>query len=402
MKTLAKLLFAAFVGLLIVTTSFAAGYGTRWYYYRDVPTAEESTSFKVFWEAWHTVETNFFGELPDTRQMSYGAVRGVLSLLGDQHTTLVEPEPRQLERDNLKGSFGGIGALIGRNEARQVMLKPMLDSPATRAGVKENDVLLKVNDADVKSDMKDQDIVLLIRGPIGSIVHLTLSREGETQPLAIAVVREKIETPTVAQKILDGNVGYVSISLFGERTAKELRGALEELKGKGVTALVLDLRNNPGGLLDAAVDVAGEFVGREVILRERRKDGSEKTYTASSGAVTPNVPLVILVNKSTASASEIVAGALRDLKKTPLIGEKTFGKGSVQLVFDLSDGSSLHVTVAQWYTPNNTQIHGQGLSPDVDVTMTDEDHTEGRDPQLDKALEYMRQESAPAASSAGH
>ncbi len=393
MKAIVKLIFAAVVGLLIVTTSFAAGYGTRWYYNRDVPTVDESTSFKVFWEAWHILQTDFYGKVPEPQAMAYGAIRGVLELLNDPHTTLVEPQPRQIEKDNLKGSFGGIGALIGRDSQNRVTLKPMVDSPAARAGVEDGDVLVKVDDKALTPDMSDDDIVVLIRGPIGSPVKLAVSRTGATEPLTLTITREKIDTPTVAWKMLDNNVGYVSINLFGERTGQELRGALDEVKAKQAKALILDLRNNPGGLLDSAVDVASQFVGRQVILHERKKDGSEKTYTGQSGADAPNVPLVILVNKNTASASEIVSGALRDLQHAPLIGEKTYGKGSVQLVYDLSDGSSLHVTVAQWYTPDNHEIQGEGLSPDIEVPLTDDDQAQNRDPQLDKALEYLTQKT---------
>ena len=391
MKAIVKLIFAAAVGLLIVTTSFAAGYGTRWYYNRDAPTADESVSFKVFWETWHILQTDFYGKVPEPKTMAYGAIRGVLEMLNDPHTTLVEPQPRQLEKDNLKGSFGGIGALIGRDSDNKVTLKPMVDSPAARAGIKDDDVLVKVDDRELTTDMSDQDIVVLIRGPIGSQVKLTVSRAGTTEPLALTVTREKIDTPTVSWKMLDNNVGYISINLFGERTGQELRAALDEVKAKQAKALILDLRNNPGGLLDTAVDVAGQFVGRQVILHERKKDGSEKTFTGQTGVDAPNVPLVILVNKNTASASEIVSGALRDLQHAPLIGEKTYGKGSVQLVYDLSDGSSLHVTVAQWYTPDNHQIQGEGLSPDVEAPLTDDDRAQNRDPQLDKALEYLKQ-----------
>lgn len=394
MKPILKLLFMLALCMLIVMSSFAAGYGTRWYFYHNSPTAAESAEFSLFWEAWHILKRDFYGKVPEQRPMVYGAIRGILSLLDDPHTVLVEPQPRQLEKDNLKGSFGGIGAYIRRNEAGQVAIKVMEDSPAKRAGLKDDDVLLKIDGKELTPEMSEQDVVLLVRGPIGSTVRLTVSRPADTEPLEFAVTREKIDTPTVSSKILDNNMGYVSISLFGERTSKELSAALEDLKTKEIKGLILDLRNNPGGLLDAAVDVAGQFIGPKVVLHERKKDGSEKTYTASAVAVSPKVPIVILANKNTASASEIVAGAMKDAMKVPIIGEKTFGKGSVQLVYDLSDGSSLHVTVAHWFTPDNCQINQQGLSPDVEVTVTPEDQTQGKDPQLDKALEYLRQKTS--------
>ena len=394
MKPIFKLLFVVALCMLVVMSSFAAGYGTRWYFNHDSPTAAEAADFGLFWEAWHILKRDFYGKVPEQHQMVYGAVRGVLSLLDDPHTVLVEPQPRQLEKDNLKGSFGGIGAYIRRNEAGQVAIKVMEDSPAKRAGLKDNDVLLKIDGKDVTAQMSEQDIVLLIRGPIGSVVKVTISRPDVSEPIEVPVTREKIETPTVAWKVLDNNIGYISLNLFGERTSKELNGALNELKNKEVKGLVLDLRNNPGGLLDAAVDVAGQFIGPKVVLHERKKDGSEKTYTASTSAVGPDVPIAILANKNTASASEIVAGAMKDVMKVPIIGEKTFGKGSVQLVYDLSDGSSLHVTVAHWFTPDDRQINQQGLSPDQEVTITPEDQAQGKDPQLDKALEYLRQKTS--------
>jgi len=390
MKSFLRILFVVFIGTTVMLSSFAAGYGTRWYFYQNSPTVEESIDFEVFWEAWHILEANFYGELPKPKQMVYGAIRGVLALLNDPHTVHVEPQPRQLEKDNLKGSFGGIGAYINRSEDGKITIKVMPDSPAMRAGLQDNDVILKVDDKELTPDMNEQDVVLLIRGPVGEVVKLTVVREGVNDPFVVSVVREKIETPTVEWKTLDEGIGYVSISLFGERTPSELEKALRELKDQHIKGLILDLRNNPGGLLNTAVDVTGEFIGRNVVLHERKRDGTEKTYTSSTNVIIPGIPIVAVVNEGTASASEIVAGALRDISGVPLVGKKTFGKGSVQLVYDLSDGSSLHVTVAQWFTPKHHQIQGDGLTPDYEVSVEDADRSPDKDPQLDKALEILK------------
>lgn len=394
MKTLLKIVFVLFIGTTVITSSFAAGYGTRWYFYRNVPTEEEAQSFAVFWEAIHILERDFYGELPGRVRMAYGAIRGVLGLLDDPHTVLVEPEPRRLEKDNLKGSFGGIGAYILRNEEGQVTIKVMADSPALRAGLEDDDAIIAVDGRQITPEMSEEDIVVLIRGPVGSKVTLTIERFDIPEPFDVEITREKIETPTVAWEMVDDDIGYVAISLFGEQTNRELKRALTEMKKNDVRGLILDLRNNPGGLLDAAVAASGQFMGRRTVLHERKRDGESKPYTSSEDVVVPNASLVVLVNAATASASEIVAGALRDNLQVPLIGERTFGKGSVQLVYDLSDGSSLHVTTAEWFTPNHHQIQGQGLMPDVEVQMHSgaDNGQEGADAQLEAAIRYLRQQ----------
>jgi carboxyl-terminal processing protease len=394
MKTFLKLLFVVAIATIIMGSSFAAGYGTRWYFYRDTPMPDEAQGFSVFWEAWHILESNFYGDLPSPHAMAYGAIRGVLSLVNDPHTVLVEPEPRRLEKDNLKGSFGGIGAYIGKTEDGKITIKVMDDSPAMRAGLQDDDIITKIDDTELTPEMSDQDVVLLIRGPIGEAVKLTIVRSDVPDPFDVEVVREKIETPTVEWKILDNKVGYISINLFGERTASELSKALQEAKDSKVESLVLDLRNNPGGLLNAAIDVAGQFTGRKVVLHERKRDGSEKTYESSEDVSAPDIPVVVLVNRNTASASEIVSGALRDVLAIPLVGEKTFGKGSVQMVYDLSDGSSLHVTIAHWFTPDHHQIQDEGLSPDYEVTQEEQDQNPEKDLQLEKALEVLKSEQS--------
>ena len=391
MRTLIKIFIALTLAFSVMTASYAAGYGTHWWLNKDNPTTEEIEPFTVFWEAWHILERDFYSQLPTAQQMTYGAIRGVLTTLDDPYTIFVEPKPRRLEKDDLRGSFGGIGAWVSKHEDGAIVLKPMEDKPAQRAGILEGDIVIKVDDQEITLDMSLEDVILLIRGPIGRVVKLTISRAGDPEPLVFEITREKVETPTVTWRLLDEGqgLGYVSISLFTERTNKELETALKGLKAQGATRLILDLRNNSGGLLETSIDVASQFIPDGVVLYEQRRDQKEKSYPVRRGGKATDIPLVVLVNAGTASASEIVAGAIQDSDRGILIGESTFGKGSVQLVYDLSDESSLHVTVAHWFTPNRREITGNGLVPDVVVPLTEEDHTQGKDPQLDRAIAYF-------------
>ncbi len=379
-------------GMLI--GAFATGVGATWWLVHSrTPQAEEAAEFSVFWEAWHLVEAAYYGSLPDMQHVTWGAIRGALATLGDPHTTFLEPEPRQREREDLSGRFGGIGAYVSENEEGQIILEPMPDLPAAKAGVQAGDVLLQVDDTEVTDAMDVNDVVSLVRGEIGSIVRLTLEREGEPEPIVVEIRREEIPSPSVEWRMVEEapGVGYVRIAIFSGRTQLELQEALEELLAQGMTHLVLDLRGNGGGLFDAAIDVANEFLGDGVVLYQVEKGKEEEVFQASSKTTLPDSPMVVLVDGGTASASEIVAGALQDRGRAELVGEKTYGKGSVQEVYDLSDGSSVHITHAQWFTPNRRAISGEGLVPDLEVSITDEDRNQGRDPQLDRAIEHLRQ-----------
>ena len=347
--------------------------------------------FKIFWEAWSLVEKNFYGELPPPKTMTYAALRGALSALNDPYTTFVEPQPRQLEKDDLHGSFGGIGVWLSQAQDGSFVLSPMREGPAIRAGIQDGDVLLGVDDTPITPEMSLSDVQVLIRGPLGSEVRLTIRREGVPEPLILTVVREEIAIPSVTWRMVEDqpDMGYIKITRFTERTPQELKEALADLRDQGMVRLVLDLRDNGGGLLTEATQVASQFLNEGVVLYERRRNAEEKAYPVQKGGMARDVPLAVLINGGTASAAEIVAGALQDHERGPLIGERTFGKGSVQLIYDLSDGSSLHVTSAQWFTPNRHQINGQGLAPDIEVPLTDEDRTQGRDPQLERAIAYL-------------
>ena len=388
------IVLALMVALLLFSLGAGAGYGAHWYLTKNTPTADEAEDFGIYWEAWHLVEDKFYGDIPDGSASVYGAIRGALGTLEDPYTIFVEPQPRALEKAELEGKFGGIGAFVSRGPNGEVVLTPMVDSPAEQAGVQEGDILLRVEDTPITPEMTTDEVVLLIRGEVDTQVTLALERVGEAEPIVVTITRKVIETPSVEWRVLeqDPDTGYIRIRLFTERTGRELERALEELRDEGVTRLVLDLRDNGGGLLDAAVDVTSQFLREGVVLYEDRRGQPEKFYSVKKGGLALDLPLVVLVNGGTASASEIVAGALRDYERGSLIGERTFGKGSVQLVYDLSDQSSLHVTVARWLTPDRHRIDGEGLIPDVEIIPSQEDLASGLDPQLEQAIAYLQEQ----------
>jgi carboxyl-terminal processing protease len=394
MQNFYKVTIAVLVGLFVFGLGVGVGHAVTVYFDQAEAITDDSLSqdFGLLVDVWRLVENQFYGGVPAESNTTYGAIRGALSSLNDPYTIFVEPQPRELERAELDGQHGGIGAGIYRDEANQVHLKPLIDSPAERAGILETDVLIKVDEVEVQPEMSLDEIRAEIIGEVGTEVSLTFFREGQAEDVIIVIKREVIETPSVEWRILeeDQRIGYIKVRLFSNRTNKELQRALDELKAEGASAYLVDLRGNGGGLLDAAVDVASQFLRDGLVLKEDRRGEDPKIYEVRKGGKLLDQPLAVLVDAGTASASEIVAGAIQDHQRAPLIGERTYGKGSVQLVYDLPDASSLHVTVAKWFTPNNSSIDGAGLTPDIEVLFTEEDHAQGRDPQFARAIEYLQ------------
>jgi len=395
-----KQMFAALAVLALVLLAFAAGFGTNWLLVHpllapDATEQQDPEPFGIFWEVWHIVERDFYDELPDGTQMTYGAIRGVLATLDDPYTSFVEPQPRELERQDLQGRFGGIGAWIEQKGPGVFSLTPMPDRPAAQAGIQEGDVLVSIDGSPITPETTMADVLASVRGPIDTTVQIMVRREGTDSPLTFEIVRQEFEIPSVSWRLLEDepSIGYVKLNLVSERTSGELQEALDDLLSQGATRLVLDLRDNGGGLLQTAIDVTSQFISDGVVLYEQKRGDEEKFYPVKPQDLTTDLPLAVLVNGGTASASEIVAGAIQDRGRGLLVGEKTFGKGSVQLIYDLSDGSSLHVTAARWLTPNRHQIDGDGLSPDVQVTLTAEDRAQGRDPQLEQAVRQLQRQT---------
>ena len=370
--------------------AFATGFGTYLLWDKTGQgNSQHSQSLGVFWEAWDRVEKHFYGELPSAQERTYGAIRGALDLLDDPYTVFVEPQPRELERDRLRGTFGGIGVDLWRDVEGRMALSPYPGSPAARAELREGDVLLAVDGQAITGEVTADDARAWVRGERGTTVTLTISRP-PTPPFDLTITREEIELPSVVWRVVDGtsDMGYVHIETFTERTDVEVVAALKELQAAAISGLVLDLRGNAGGLIEPAIATASQFLRDGVVLFEQGRDAEVRARPVRDGGIATDIPMVVLVDGGTASAAEIVAGALQDYDRAPLIGEPTFGKGAVQLIYDLSDGSSLHLTSALWLTPNRHQIEGEGLTPDVSVSRGDG----SEDGQIARAVAVLRGE----------
>lgn len=327
-------------------------------------------------EAWGYVREHFVGVVPSDTARDYGAVRGALSTLNDRYTTFIEPQARALERDHMRGSFGGIGVGFTRNARGEVVLSPTPDGPAAQAGVREGDILVAIDGVPlpVPADLED---VARIRGEVGAPVTIEVLRGPQRKQLTFTIIRQMIEVKSVEWRVITTTmgsapmaIGYVRIHNFTERTGEEVKHALSALSAMNSQAHLIDLRDNGGGSLAAAVEVASEFLTEGVVAIEQRRNQPEIVHRARQGRAKPanGKPVAVLVNGNTASAAEIVAGAIQDHRRGLLIGERTFGKGSVQLIFELSDGSAVRVTAAKWLTPARRELDGVGLTPDIEVT----------------------------------
>jgi len=392
-----RLAVVALLVALVTSVAFLAGFAARDALAPEPttvvaaePAHSEEEAFRVFWEAWHILERDFYGDLPDAQEMTYSAIRGVIDSLDDQYTAFLDPEMASIVREDMSGSFEGIGAVVNMNDDGQLeIVRTFEGKPAARAGLKPGDIVLAVGDTAIE-EMSVFEAVALIRGPAGSVARLTIKRQGVTDPFVVEVVRQRIEMPIVESRILDDGIAYLTLSEFNAQAASKLKADLQSLLAEEPRGLIFDLRDNPGGFLNVAVEIGSQFVSEGSILVERLKDGQDRDYPAQSGGLATDIPLVVLINGGSASASEIVAGAIQDAGRGVLIGEQTLGKGSVQLSHYLSDGSELRVTIARWFTPNGRAIHEEGLTPDIQVDMTEEDIEAGRDPQLQRAIEYLQ------------
>lgn len=351
--------------------------------------------FDLFWEALDLVYRDFYGEIPDAKTITYDAIRGVVGKLGDPNTSFLTPDEASFFRSSMEGSFEGIGARVEWDEVRDTVriVEPFENQPAWRAGIRRGDLVLKVDGVEViGTDLAEA--IQKIRGEKGTQVVLTVEREGEVEPFEVIVTRDRIETPTISTDTLgdDQEVAYVRLYSFNQNAGQLVRQAVNDAMKRNPRALIFDLRGNTGGLLRQAVVVASVFMQDQTVLLERFASGETEIYKTEGRAVTRDIPMVVLVNEGSASASEIVAGALQDSGRATLVGETTFGKGSVQLPHTLSDGSIMRVTIARWYTPLDRSIDGAGLEPDIVVELSEEERTSRTDAQLQAAIEYLQRQ----------
>ena len=345
--------------------------------------------FEPFWESWDLLHMYFVDQPLDDNAMMEGAIRGMISALGDPHTRYADPEEYRLEVDTSAGNYQGIGAYVDVTGEYVKINSTMSGSPAEEAGLQSGDLVIALNGEDVTG--KDPNLVLYdIRGPEGTAVTLTIRREG-TDPFDVEIVRRRIETASVEGEILENGIAYISMEQFGDNTTQELRETLDKLMKEKPQGLIFDLRDNGGGWLTTAIETASEFLPlNTVVLSEKDADGTETIYkTQRGGGRALDVPMVVLINENSASASEIVTGALRCNDRATVIGKTSYGKGSVQIQPELSNGGAVSVTIARWYMPDGTLIHGVGIEPDIEVDFTIEDANNGVDPQLDAAVEFL-------------
>lgn len=346
---------------------------------------------KLFNEAWEVLHSNYFKRSQiSEKDLFYGAIGGMISAVNDPYTIFLDPKVTEDFTQELNGSFFGIGAEIGRKNGNLVIIAPLPETPAAKAGLRAGDRILAIDEKDV-SNLSVDGAVSLIRGEKGKEVVLTILSKDDTTPKEVKVVRDKIAIPSVTYELQD-ELAVVTLSSFNSDTDSRFVKVAQDIVRDNPKGIILDLRNNPGGYLDVAVDIAGHWLqNSEVVVREvfsNQKDS--KDYNASKATDLSKYKLIILVNGGSASASEILAGALQDYDKGQVLGETTFGKGSVQQLFNLSDGSAVKITVANWLTPKGRAIDEKGIEPDEMIEYTTEDYDNERDPQMDKAKELLK------------
>ncbi len=369
------------IAALIITAagSFLAGLAVA----NSATLAHSGAAWTPFYQAWDTVENEFYYTKPSEAERIRGAIQGMLSTLNDKYTLFFAPDAAAADTQVMQGESGGIGARITVDKDGQIVIaEALIGKPAAEAGLQSGDVIRKVDDFDLKG-VSATDAVKRVRGPIGTTVKLSIQR-GDQQ-LEFTITRQQIN---VYGKILPDRIGYVSLALFDSKAGDQVRDALQPLLDQHPRALIFDLRGNPGGYLDQAVKVADLFLPEGVVLTEKTTLGENKTFPSKTGDLAEGVKLIVLVDHGSASASEIVSGALKDRGRAILIGQTTYGKGSVQTVHELSDKSQLRVTSGAWYTPNDTPIKNVGLTPNVYVTVPDV-FPAGTDPILDTAVQYI-------------
>jgi carboxyl-terminal processing protease len=392
MRHVIRLFLVVVMSALLTSAAYVGGYGTAFVLHPTPPESGPASfqdEFRVFWEAWRIVQDEHYSAPVDESVLTYGSIRGAVDSLGDPYSWFANPDEAGRIREAASGRYSGIGAVVNEDDMGNVIIvHPFRGGPADRGGLMAGDIVIAVEDMDTR-DLSLEQAVSVIRGPSGTSVRLLIRREGQDEPFEVQLVRAEIEVPSVEYEVLDGDIAYLKLNDFRGHSPAQVRVALAELLEQGPASLILDLRDNPGGLLSSSIEIGSEFIADGVITREKGSNGNDETHVAQGDGLATDIPLVVLVNGGTASASEIVAGAIRDHERGVLIGERTLGKGAVQNPVDLSDGSHLRLTIAHWFTPNGQLIQGEGLVPDIEVPLTEEDLADGRDPQLERAVSYL-------------
>lgn len=357
---------------------------------KNINSSSTPADFKLFWQAWDKISKfHISGEKISSENRIYGAISGMIASMGDPYSQFFSPEDGKKFEEDVQGHFGGIGAEIGIRKDQLTVISPLKNSPASQAGLKPGDKIIEIN-KEASYGLTIDQAVSMIRGPIGSTVNLLIFRDDWDKPKEFSIKRNTIVVPTVELE-LKNNIAHLSIFSFNQNTLSLTETEINNALSQGAKGIILDLRNNPGGYLDVAVDLAGAFLekGDIIVKEESRIKEESRVYKASKNGELKDFPVVILVNGGSASASEILAGALHDNRSIKLIGEKTYGKGTVQTLEDLIDGSKLKITIAHWVLPSGKILEGDGIAPDIEVGESEDPE---KDPQLDKAFEIIKTE----------
>ena len=409
MQPLTRKIFIIAV-LLALGVGFASGYSYTHYQRGDTFTSglrqlvnrdigePDSVDFSLFWQVWDTLHNRYVdtGGI-DTQKLIYGAISGMVESVGDPYTVFFEPTISKKFEEEISGAFGGVGMEVGKRNNVLTVIAPIRDTPAARAGIQAGDRVLKIDDT-ITEGLSVEEAVNLIRGQRGTSVVLTLSPAGTTTTKSVELTRETIKIPAVRWTLRDGHIAHLEIFVFNQNVDSEFKKAAQEILRSKADRLIIDLRNNPGGLLDSAVNLSGYFIDAGAIVTiEQFGDGTRNEFKARGDAQLKKYPTVVLINGGSASASEILAGALQDNRGVKTIGQKSFGKGSVQELAKYIDGSSLKVTIAKWLTPSGNTINEKGIAADVEVPIDSAAlesgevviGEQGKDPQLDKAIEVV-------------
>ena len=386
------------VGQLLPGASSELPVISDWVPFSSDPTADQQAAtpselqelFEPFWEAWNIVHEQYVDQPVDDIALMQGAIRGMMDALGDEQTFYMEPRVFENETSSLQGAYEGIGAYVDTDGDYLTIVSPIEGSPADAAGLQPGDKVIAIDGQDM-TGVAPEEARLKVLGPEGTDVTLTVAREGESETLIFTITRAEIVIRSAEGRMLEDGIGYVDINTFGEKTTTELRQALDQLMAQDPRGLIIDLRNNPGGYLSTSVEVTSEFIEDGVVLYEQFGDGRRETYRTLGNGRATDIPLIVLINEGSASASEILAGALQDYDRATLVGVQSYGKGSVQNWQPLSNNQgAARVTVAKWLTPDERAIEGVGLTPDVIVETSAEDFQAEEDPQLDAAVEALQ------------